>query len=45
MSLLSLPHICQTAWDLSPGSHFVPDAIIFGSDDYCADIGTQIGVT
>ncbi|ODN02292.1 Citrate lyase subunit beta-like protein, mitochondrial [Orchesella cincta] len=39
MSLLSLPHICQTAWDLSTKSHFVPDAVVFGSDDYCADIG------
>lgn len=39
MSVLSLPHICQTAWDLSKKSHFVPDALIFGSDDYCANIG------
>lgn len=40
--MLSLPQICQTAWDLSDKSFLVPDALIFGSDDYCADIGKNM---
>jgi len=38
-SLLALPEICKTAWLLSTTSKFIPDALVFGSDDYCADIG------
>ena len=37
--LLALPEICKTAWQNSIKNHFIPDAIVFGSDDYCADIG------
>lgn len=37
--MLALPEICKTAWQLSIKSHFTPDALVFGSDDYIADIG------
>jgi len=38
-ALLALPEICKAAWQLSVSTHFIPDALVFGSDDYCADIG------
>lgn len=39
-SMLALPKICEKAWELAEKHWFVPDALVFGSDDYCADIGT-----
>ncbi|XP_035710196.1 citramalyl-CoA lyase, mitochondrial isoform X2 [Folsomia candida] len=38
-AILNLPKICQFAWDNVDKSYFIPDALVFGSDDYCADIG------
>lgn len=38
-SLLSLPDICRRGVDLSQDAPFLLDAIVFGSDDFCADIG------
>ena len=38
-SLLSLPEICRRGVELSHNSPFLLDAIVFGSDDFCADIG------
>ncbi|KAK7070212.1 hypothetical protein SK128_018770 [Halocaridina rubra] len=38
-SLLDLPAICRRGVELSKDSPFKLDGIVFGSDDYCADIG------
>lgn len=38
-ALLDLPNICRAAWELSDDSFFVPEALVFGSDDFAADIG------
>lgn len=40
-SLIDIDHICQAAWDLakSPSSPLCPVALVFGSDDFAADIG------
>ena len=40
-SLLDIDIICQEAWNLSsrPGSVLCPVALVFGSDDFAADIG------
>lgn len=38
-SLLQLPEICRRGAELSQDSPFLLDAIVFGSDDFCADIG------
>ncbi|XP_076357687.1 citramalyl-CoA lyase, mitochondrial-like [Tachypleus tridentatus] len=38
-SLLDLRTICQRAVDLSKQGLFVLDGVVFGSDDFCADIG------
>ncbi|KAG7175824.1 Citramalyl-CoA lyase-like [Homarus americanus] len=37
-SLLSLPEICRRGVELSRDAPFELDGIVFGSDDYCADI-------
>lgn len=34
---MNLPEICRTAVELS--CHFDPVGIVFGSDDFCANIG------
>ena len=40
-SLLDVDQICKAAWDLAsqPGSLLCPVALVFGSDDFAADIG------
>ena len=40
-SLIDIDHICQADWDLakSPSSPLCPVALVFGSDDFAADIG------
>lgn len=38
-SLLSLPTICRRGAELSRDAPFDLDGIVFGSDDFCADIG------
>ncbi|XP_064089477.1 citramalyl-CoA lyase, mitochondrial-like isoform X1 [Macrobrachium nipponense] len=38
-SLLDLPAICRRGVELSKDSPFELDGIVFGSDDFCADIG------
>lgn len=38
-SLLSLPTICRRGVELSKDAPFDLDGIVFGSDDFCADIG------
>lgn len=38
-SLLCLPDICRRGVELSHDSPFLLDAVVFGSDDFCADIG------
>ncbi|XP_013787805.1 citrate lyase subunit beta-like protein, mitochondrial [Limulus polyphemus] len=38
-SLLDLRTICQRAVDLSEKGLFILDGVVFGSDDFCADIG------
>ncbi|XP_045585391.1 citramalyl-CoA lyase, mitochondrial isoform X3 [Procambarus clarkii] len=38
-SLLSLPEICRRGVELSRDAPFDLDGIVFGSDDFCADIG------
>ncbi|KAK8381658.1 hypothetical protein O3P69_018639 [Scylla paramamosain] len=38
-SLLCLPDICRRGVELSHDFPFLLDAIVFGSDDFCADIG------
>ena len=40
-SLLDIDLICRAAWDLAsdPASVLCPVALVFGSDDYAADIG------
>jgi len=37
--LLNIKEICRKARELSDDSFFVPEAIVFGSDDFAADIG------
>jgi len=40
-SLLDIDQICKDAWDLAskPGSVLCPVALVFGSDDFAADVG------
>ena len=39
-SLLDIDSICKAAWEISAaGADFVPEALVFGSDDFAADIG------
>jgi hypothetical protein len=33
--------LCRAAWELSDDSFFVPEALVFGSDDFAADIGIK----
>uniref|UniRef100_A0A6P7FEK8 Citramalyl-CoA lyase, mitochondrial n=1 Tax=Diabrotica virgifera virgifera TaxID=50390 RepID=A0A6P7FEK8_DIAVI len=35
----NLTEICKTAVELSEQSKFVPNSLVFGSDDFCASIG------
>ena len=37
--MLDLPAICRAAFEISDDSFFIPEALVFGSDDFCADIG------
>jgi citrate lyase subunit beta-like protein len=37
--LLNIKEICRKALELSDDSFFVPEALVFGSDDFAADIG------
>jgi len=37
--LLNIKEICKYAHEISDDSFFVPEAIVFGSDDFAADIG------
>ena len=39
ISLLNLVDICRAATSISDKSPFHLDGIVFGSDDFCADIG------
>ena len=40
IGMLSLPNICQRANEISEmGAPFVLEGIVFGSDDYLANIG------
>ncbi|KAF2903409.1 hypothetical protein ILUMI_02787 [Ignelater luminosus] len=39
VAMINLPDICRTAVLLSKTSKFVPCALVFGSDDFCASIG------
>lgn len=41
-SLLSLPTICRRGVELSKDAPFDLDGIVFGSDDFCADIGKEL---
>ncbi|KAL7646295.1 UNVERIFIED_CONTAM: hypothetical protein RMT77_003204 [Armadillidium vulgare] len=38
-SLLNLQSICEYTKTESKSSHFILDGVVFGSDDFCADIG------
>ncbi|XP_060522202.1 citramalyl-CoA lyase, mitochondrial-like [Cylas formicarius] len=38
-AFINLVDICKTAAELSKESHFTPAALVFGSDDFCANIG------
>jgi len=38
-AMLDLPAICRAAFEISDDSFFIPEALVFGSDDFCADIG------
>lgn len=38
-SLLNMRDICKTAMEISNGSLFRFEGVVFGSDDFCADIG------
>ncbi|XP_076039546.1 citramalyl-CoA lyase, mitochondrial-like [Oratosquilla oratoria] len=38
-ALINLPEICKKAVELSKTSRFDVDGLVFGSDDFCADIG------
>jgi len=38
-ALLNIQQICRSAVDNSDDSFFVPEALVFGSDDFAADIG------
>ena len=38
-SLLGLPALCSTALELKKTSPLICCGVVFGSDDYCADIG------
>ncbi len=38
-ALLRLPEICSTAQGLRETTNLVPEALVFGSDDFVADIG------
>lgn len=39
IAVINLPDICKIAKTLSKNSRFVPCALVFGSDDFCANIG------
>lgn len=39
-AMINLKQICENAFDLSKSSKFVPTSLVFGSDDFCANIGT-----
>lgn len=40
-AFLNLPAICKRATQLTEKSCLVPEALVFGSDDFCADIGAM----
>lgn len=40
--MLHLVDICKSAAEISSASRFVPAALVFGSDDFCASIGNFI---
>jgi hypothetical protein len=40
VALLNVVDICKEAVKMSETSKFQPAALVFGSDDYCASIGT-----
>lgn len=37
--MINLVDICKTSKDLSNKGKFIPVALVFGSDDFCANIG------
>lgn len=45
-ALLDMPRIVSTALNLHKTTGFFKlDAVVFGSDDYCADIGEYVDLT
>ena len=41
LGMLNLRAICERALELTSGLPLSLDGLVFGSDDYCADIGKQ----
>ncbi|KAJ8973369.1 hypothetical protein NQ317_018846 [Molorchus minor] len=41
-AFINLNEICKTAMQLSKRFNFIPSALVFGSDDFCANIGQRI---
>lgn len=44
MAMISLPDLCRSALDLSKNSKFTLSTLIFGSDDFCANIGNDLHI-
>ena len=42
MGLLRLANICEEGQRLSQTAPFTLEGVVFGSDDFCADIGKMI---
>lgn len=38
-AIMDLPEICKTAVELSKKHRLIPVGLVFGSDDFCANIG------
>lgn len=39
IAMINLPEICKEAFELSKNNKFTPTSLVFGSDDFCANIG------
>lgn len=41
-AMIDLEKICSNSFELSEQSKFLPVSLVFGSDDFCADIGKHL---
>lgn len=45
MAMINLPELCKFAIELSRTNKFKLTSLVFGSDDFCANIGMDLALS